>query len=310
MEEVEYRKKKTSRIIDNMIKPRILVVDDDIDLSNMLKIYFSGMDYDVDVAVSGSGALEKVRQVLPHLIILEVMLPDMDGYEVCRILRSGPRTTHIRIIFLTRKDARSDRLRALELGADDYVTKPFDVEELKLRVQSEIRRLERENITNPRSGLPELRLISNHLSRIIQIQETDLALLYVQIRHFEAYEEIYGKSATNEVLWFTVRIIRELLGELDLADSMVGHLGEKNFVIILPEKYALVVREKLKTGFTTNVLLHYFYIHRQQGFIRTKDQKEHPFMKLAVGSLSLSNHKFSNPFDIIATAMHECLLDD
>lgn len=293
-----------------MSKPRILVVDDDIDLSNMLKIYFSGMGYDVDVAVSGWGALEKVRQVPPHLIILEVMLPDIDGYEVCRILRSDLTTTLIRIIFLTRKDARSDRLRGLELGADDYVTKPFDVEELKLRVQGEIRLLERENITNPRSGLPELGLINEHISRIIQMHETDLALLYVQIRHFEAYEEIYGKSATNEILWFTVKIIRELLGELNLAASMVGHLGEKNFVIILPEIYVLVVREQLKTRFATNVLSRYFYVHRQQGFIRSKDQKEHPFMKLAVGTVSLSNHKFSNPFDIIAAAIHACLLED
>ena len=293
-----------------MSKHRLLVVDADIDLSNMLKIYFSGMDYDVDVAVSGSGALEKVRQVLPHLIILDVMLPDIDGYEVCRILRSDPRTTHIRIIFLTRKDARSDRLRGLEVGADDYITKPFDIEELKLRVQGEIRRLERENITNPRSGLPELYLINEHLSRIIQMQETDSALLYVQIRHFEAFEEIYGRSATNEVLWFTVKIIRELLGELNLADSIVGHLGEKNFVMTLPEKYALAVREELKTRFATNILSHYFYIHREQGFIRTRDQKEHPFMKLAVGTVSLSNHKFSNPFDIIAAAVEACLLED
>jgi DNA-binding response OmpR family regulator len=249
-----------------MSKPRILVVDNDIDISDMLKIYFSGMDYDVYVAVGGSEALEKVRQVLPHLIILEVMLPDIDGYEVCRILRSDPRTTHIRIIFLTQKDARSDRLRGLELGADDYITKPFDVEELRLRVQGEIRRLERERITHPRSGLPELRLINEHLFRIIQKQETDLALLYLQIRHFEPYQEVYGKTATNEVLWFTAKIIRERLGELNLADSIVGHLGEKSFVIILPEKYALAVREKLKTRFAA--------------------------------------------FDIIATAMHACLLED
>jgi DNA-binding response OmpR family regulator len=154
------------------------------------------------------------------------LLPDIDGYEVCRILRSDPRTTHIRIIFLTHKDTRSDKLQGLELGADDYITKPFDIEELKFRVQGEIRRLELDSITNPRSGLPELRLINEHLSRIIQNQETDLALLYLQIRHFEAYEEIYGKSETNEVLWFTAKIIRELLGELNLVDSIIGHLGK------------------------------------------------------------------------------------
>ena len=126
-----------------MGKARLLVVEDDIDIGNMLKIYFSGMDFDVDVAVRGSDALEKTKQSLPHLIVLDIMLPDIDGYEVCRNLRTSMRTSHIPVIFLTQKDERSDKLQGLELGADDYITKPFDIEELKLRVQGAIRRSER-----------------------------------------------------------------------------------------------------------------------------------------------------------------------
>ncbi|MBI3737803.1 MAG: response regulator [Chloroflexi bacterium] len=117
-----------------MGKARLLVVEDDVDIANMLKIYFSGMQFDVDVAHRGSDALEKTKQVLPHLIVLDIMLPDIDGYEVCRNLRTNTRTSHIPVIFLTQKDERSDRLQGLELGADDYITKPFDIEELKLRV--------------------------------------------------------------------------------------------------------------------------------------------------------------------------------
>ena len=122
-----------------MGKARILVVEDDFDISNMLKIYFSGQGYDVEVAARGSQALEKTRQELPHLIVLDIMLPDIDGYEVCRQLRISTRTSHIPIIFLTQKDERSDKLQGLELGADDYITKPFDIEELKLRVEGSIR---------------------------------------------------------------------------------------------------------------------------------------------------------------------------
>jgi DNA-binding response OmpR family regulator len=142
-----------------MGKARLLVVEDDNDISNMLKIYFTGLDYDVDVAPRGLEALEKTRQVLPHLIVLDIMLPDIDGYEVCRNLRKSTRTSHIPVIFLTQKDERSDKLQGLELGADDYITKPFDIEELKLRVQGAIRRSEREALTDPRSGLPAGRLI-------------------------------------------------------------------------------------------------------------------------------------------------------
>ncbi|MCK5315396.1 MAG: response regulator, partial [Anaerolineales bacterium] len=109
-----------------MGKARLLVVEDDFDIANMLRIYFTGQQYDVDIAPRGSDALEKTRQNLPHLIILDIMLPDIDGFEVCRILRTNSRTSHVPIIFLTQKDERSDKLQGLELGADDYITKPFD----------------------------------------------------------------------------------------------------------------------------------------------------------------------------------------
>ena len=80
---------------------RLLVVEDDIDIANMLKIYFTGMQYDVDVAHRGRDALEKTKHALPHLIVLDIMLPDIDGYEVCRTLRTSTRTSHIPVIFPT-----------------------------------------------------------------------------------------------------------------------------------------------------------------------------------------------------------------
>jgi DNA-binding response OmpR family regulator len=126
-----------------MGKARLLIVEDDLDIANMLRIYFNSQGYDVDLAPRGSEALEKTRHVMPHLIVLDIMLPDIDGYEVCRTLRTNTRTSHIPVIFLTQKDERSDKLQGLELGADNYITKPFDIEELKLYVQNAIARSER-----------------------------------------------------------------------------------------------------------------------------------------------------------------------
>src|SRR5262249_34970770 len=107
-----------------MSKGRILVVEDDFDISNMLRIYFTGQGFEVSVARRGNDALSMTRQSLPHLIVLDIMLPDMDGYAVCKQLRTTTRTSHIPIIFLTQKDERSDKIAGLELGADDYITKP------------------------------------------------------------------------------------------------------------------------------------------------------------------------------------------
>ena len=92
------------------------------------------------VAPRGEEALEMCRRKLPNLVILDIMLPDIDGYEVCRRLRGNLRTSHIPIIFLTQKDERSDQIAGLELGADDYITKPFDLQLLLLRVQNSIQR--------------------------------------------------------------------------------------------------------------------------------------------------------------------------
>ena len=128
-----------------MSKGRILVVEDDNDISNMLKIYFSAQGYEVTIAARGNDALERTRKQLPNVIVLDIMLPDIDGYEVCTRLRRNLRTSHVPIIFLTQKDERSDRIAGLELGADDYITKPFDIEELRLRVQGAMRRAERES---------------------------------------------------------------------------------------------------------------------------------------------------------------------
>src|SRR5690606_22098851 len=143
----------------SMSKGRILVVEDDFDISNMLRIYFSGQGYDVQVAPRGSDALTMTRRQLPNLIVLDIMLPDMNGYDVCRELRQTTRTSHIPIIFLTQKDERSDKIAGLELGADDYITKPFDIEELKLRVQNAIAAADRTRLINDKSGLPTGRLI-------------------------------------------------------------------------------------------------------------------------------------------------------
>ena len=122
-------------------KPRILVVEDDKGTRDLLVIHFSQEGYEVTAVANGPAALQCCRdsETLPHLVLLDITLgyaeEAMDGYDVCRSLRSDPRTTHIPIIFLTEKDKRCDRIAGLELGADDYIPKPFDFDELTLRVK-------------------------------------------------------------------------------------------------------------------------------------------------------------------------------
>ena len=287
-----------------MGKSRLLVVEDDIDIGNMLKIYFSGMEFDVDVAVRGSDALEKTKQVLPHLIVLDIMLPDIDGYEVCRNLRTNMRTSHIPVIFLTQKDERSDKLQGLELGADDYITKPFDIEELKLRVQGAIRRSERESLTDPRSGLPAGRLIEEQLRRIIR--QKDWALLDARVNNFESFKDVYGFVASDDVLRFTAMMIGEVVDELGSNTDFIGHAGGDNFIVITAHDKAASMKERLKQRFDEEVQTHYNFIDRQQGFVQAPapdgSTVKVPFMTMSVGVVSPNEQSFADIREITELA--------
>jgi DNA-binding response OmpR family regulator len=286
-----------------MGKSRLLVVEDDSDISNMLKIYFSGLGFDVDTAMRGNDALEKTRQVLPHLIVLDIMLPDIDGYEVCRALRKSTRTSHIPVIFLTQKDERSDKLQGLELGADDYITKPFDIEELKLRVQGAIRRSEREALTDPRSGLPAGRLIEEQLRTTIR--QADWAYMDIRLNHFDQFSEVYGFVAGDDVLRFASMLMSEVVDEVGSPNDFIGHAGGDNFIIITTDAGAEKIRPRLKMRFAEEVQSHYNFIDRQQGFImvpRPSGQEKAPLMKLSIGIVSPKQQAFADIREITEMA--------
>ncbi len=290
-----------------MGKARLLVVEDDPDISNMLRIYFAGLGYDVDVAQRGSDALEKTRHVMPHLIVLDIMLPDIDGYGVCRTLRMNTRTSHIPVIFLTQKDERSDRLQGLELGADDYITKPFDIEELKLRVQNAIARSERESLTDPQSGLPAGRLIEDHLRKLIR--QKGWAYMDIRINHFEPFKDVYGFIAGNDVLRFTGMMLGEVVDELGASNDFIGHAGGDNFIILTTEDKAQAIRQRLKARFAEEVLAHYNFMDRQQGYILAPDKngemRQAPLMTIAIGIVSPSTHVFADIREITELAADE-----
>jgi PleD family two-component response regulator len=287
-----------------MGKARLLVVEDDNDISNMLKIYFSGLGYDVDVAPRGSEALEKTRTVLPHLIVLDIMLPDIDGYEVCRNLRQSTRTSHIPVIFLTQKDERSDKLQGLELGADDYITKPFDIEELKLRVQGAIRRSEREALTDPRSGLPAGRLIEEQLR--LTIRKMGWAYMDIRINYFDQFKEVYGFVAADDVLRFTAMLMSEVVDEIGSAADFIGHAGGDNFIIITSEEIAEKIRVRLKTRFAEEVQTHYNFMDRQQGFIMAANpegqMEKTPLMTFSIGIVTPKQQSFADIREITELA--------
>ncbi len=291
-----------------MGKARLLIVEDDNDISNMLRIYFSSQGYDVETALRGGDALEKTRQSMPHLIVLDIMLPDINGYEVCRQLRTTTRTSHIPVIFLTQKDERSDRLQGLELGADDYITKPFDIDELKLRVQNAIARSERESLTDPQTGLPAGRMIEDQLRHLIR-QPQGWSFMDVRINSFEPFKNLYGFIAANDVLRFAAMLLGEVIDELGTSNDFLGHAGGDNFVILTTHERSDAIKQRVKARFKEEVLAHYNFMDRQQGFILAPDEtgkvEQTSLMTLAVGKVSPATHVFADIREITELAADE-----
>ena len=127
-----------------MAKERILVVDDEEDLLELVQYNLAKEGYRVTTVSTGEAALREVRTGMPDLMVLDLLLPNVDGLEVCKIVKSDPRTKHIPIVMLTAKGEDADHVTGLELGADDYITKPFSPRVLVARVKAVLRRRSRE----------------------------------------------------------------------------------------------------------------------------------------------------------------------
>jgi diguanylate cyclase (GGDEF)-like protein len=273
-----------------MSEGRLMIVEDDTDISNMLRIYFQSQDYDVAVAQRGEDALEMCRQQLPHIIVLDIMLPDMDGYDVCRHLRGNLRTSHIPIIFLTQKDERSDKIHGLELGADDYITKPFDLEELKLRVKNAMVRAQYESLTNATTGLPSGRLIEDQLRQLMR--RDDWGIIYVGIKGFGEFKDEYGFVAGEEVLRFTAMVMGRAVDSQGTANDFIGHIGGEDFWIIAEKGLVGPIAEDLRQRFDAEIGTHYDWKSRQEGNL----------MRLSIGVVTVDDGPFYDIREITEAA--------
>ncbi|MCB0368036.1 MAG: response regulator [Bdellovibrionales bacterium] len=290
-----------------MRKSHILVVEDDPDIFNMLRIFFSTHGFQVDVAQRGYEAINACRIKLPDLILLDINMPEMDGYEVCKILRATTRTSHIPIIFLTQRDERSDRLGGLELGADDYITKPFDITELLLRVRRAIDTYKQHNLTDPITGLPSGRLIERQLYKMME--ETNWFYFHICIDHNESFQEEYGFLAYDEVLRFTTLILHEVDDEFGTLDDFIGHATKNIFILVTKSPEIVIMVEKIRQFFKDGILSHYSFIDREQGGILRGDGRLVPIMKLSIGIVSGEAQRFSDIREIVETASELRRLD-
>ena len=276
------------------MKHTLLIIEDDVDTSEMLRVYFEAQGYQVVTAANGQAGLDKCRTDTPDLILLDVRLPDIDGFEVGQNLQEDVRTSRLPVIFVTERRGRDDRIAGLKLGAIDYITKPFDVQELRLRVRNALRRAGSQN--NPVTGLPGEKLTSDRLS--LMLEREGWSALAINISGLDKFNEIYGFVARDDVLRAIALTLTSAVDELGSIDDFVGHPAESQFIILtIPGKVTQLARnieERLNQAMT------YFYpIHdREAGYVRRGGEDgskiKVPFMTVSTVALSQKDKNFSS----------------
>lgn len=260
-----------------MANQRLLIIEDDYDVAEMLLMYFTSHQYEVFHADAGSMGIDLARTKSPNVILLDVMLPDMDGYEVVRKLRQLSLTKYIPTIFLTQRDERSSKVRGLELGADDYIVKPFDIDELRLRVQGSIRRATRESLHEARTGLPTGPLIEEEIARCEQ-QGQPWTALYLGLEGFKPYGEVYGFVAANQAFGYAARAIQEIIGLMGTPNDFVG-VVEDRFIVLTHVDDPAALDAAVKQHFAEGVKLFYSFKDTEQGgFLLNAGTEEEQFI--------------------------------
>jgi len=161
-------------------KSRILIIDDDKDILEITRTFLEGRGYSVVQADSGEKALKKVRSSKPNLILLDVMMPKMDGFWLCRVLKSDPEFQHIPIIFLTAIDDAQSRIEGQKCGGDDYLTKPFDLDALDVRIRAQLKKLSKDDVVEKIESILDIPESKGFLSKL------DLDELSTLLRQIEA----------------------------------------------------------------------------------------------------------------------------
>jgi PleD family two-component response regulator len=210
---------------------RILVVDDEPHIVQILKFTLEREGYQVFTAENGKVALDKVREAQPHLVLLDVMMPVMDGYEVCRKMREDFKMNQIPIIMLSAKGDDRARVVGLEGGANDYLVKPYSNDELLLRVKNVLEWNIKQKEANPLTGLPGNTAIERALKTRINRKE-DYAFLYIDIDNFKAFNDYFGYQKGDEIITHLAGVLTRAAEKLGVKDDFIGHIGGDDFVLI------------------------------------------------------------------------------
>jgi len=285
---------------------RVLVADDDPDILTVVKVNFELDGFEVETAVDGEDALQKATAQIPQVIVLDIMMPRMDGLTALHRLRSQATTANIPIILLTARGLPEDRVRGLELGADDYITKPFDISELAARVRAVLRRTQAARDLSPLTGLPGNFKITAQIEESIRNGES-FALVHGDLDNFKAFNDHYGFMRGDEVIRFCANALTGAAEALGISDAFVGHIGGDDFVAMIPPEMAEPYCKEVIERFDDGILDLYDTADALRGYIEVIDRRGEryafPVVSLSLGVASTEVRDIGTQWEASAIAV-------
>jgi diguanylate cyclase (GGDEF)-like protein len=290
---------------DAVAGERVLVVDDDPFIARLLEIELRAVGYDVRLASDGQEALETIGDWLPDLVLADVMMPNMDGFELTRRLRQDSRTATVSVIMLTARGLSADKLEGFSVGADDYIVKPFDTPELMARIRGVLRRAKEMRAVSPLTGLPGNVRIESEIEG--RVKSSDMfAILYVDLDHFKSFNDHYGFMRGDQVIQWTARLLQDVALEIGGASTFVGHVGGDDFVVVCQAELAERIADEVIARFDARAADQYDDADRNLGYVEVTNRRgeiqKFPFVSVSIGIASTARRSFSHYAEAVAVA--------
>jgi diguanylate cyclase (GGDEF)-like protein len=283
----------------------ILIADDDSDIRRFVEINLRLEGFETLSASDGEEAYKIAIEEGPDLVLMDVMMPGIEGFELCQRLRTDPRTATTSIIMLTAKSLSADKVVGLTAGADDYMIKPFDPLELVARVKSTLRRAREMREVNPLTGLPGNAIITQELQRRLEADE-QFALIHVDLNNFKAFNDFYGFARGDTVLKLVSKILREASRGTDPRAGFVGHIGGDDFVVLCRAEVATDLARLIISDFDSSIMALYDPQDATRGFITVMDRRneahDYPMMTISMGVASNAMRKIESHWEASAIA--------
>ena len=230
----------------------VLCVDDNEDMRLMVREILQSAGHEADLAPDGLSALASIQEREPDLLVLDLVMPGMNGLDVCRAVKLNPFTARIPVLMLTARGDIEHKVAAFEAGADDYLAKPFDPRELRSRIVALLRLVRREGDRNPTSGLPGGKAIEDEIERRAQLG-APFAICYLDLDNFKPFADTFGFTVADTVIREMGQAVRAAVGSVGCPDDFVGHIGGDDFIAVTTEAGAESIARECATRFAAVV---------------------------------------------------------